>query len=442
MNHVKEDLGVPAPKAGHKRVVVIGGGFGGIRLVQALRKLPLQVVMLDKNNYHKFQPLLYQVATAGLEPNTIASPLRKLSRNSANYHFRLTEVEQILPDQYRLRTDNGTIRYDYLVIATGAKDNFFGQKDLEANTFALKEIPGALDIRTTILQNFEKAMLAGDDAELQRLMDYVVVGGGPTGVEVAGALSELRDYILPKDYPELNFREMDIYLVEANDRLLKSMSEKSSLHALEALGKMGVKVILNDRVKSYDGRVLTLGDGRQIDTCTVIWAAGVTPALIPGLKPQSFEQGNRIRVDAFNRVVGEEDIFAIGDVATMQGEKLPKGHPMLAPVAMQQGVHLGRNFRRLVQGEPLKPFKYWDKGTMSTIGRHRAVADLPFMHLSGWPAWAAWLLIHLFFLIGFRNKLLVVLGWTWSYFTYQGALRLLVRPKAKEETKAAALLEV
>ncbi len=417
------------PDHGQKRVVVIGGGFGGLRLVRALKRQPVQVVLIDKHNYHQFQPLLYQVATAGLEPDAVASPLRLVFNRYRNFHFRMAEVREIRTGQRMILTDIGEICYDYLVIAAGAKNNFHGMADLEARALSIKGLAGALEMRTIILQNFEKALLTQEAAELHSLMDYVIVGGGPTGVELAGALAELKKYILPRDYPELDLKEMEIYLVEGSGRLLAAMSERSSADALKALEAMGVKVLLGKRVKSYDGRTLTFADGDPIATRTVIWGAGVTPVVIPGLNPLAAAPGNHLRVDACNRVAGEENVFAIGDIAAMTSEQLPKGHPMLAPVAIQQGTHLGKNFRRLLRNEPLKPFTYWDKGTMATIGRRRAVADLPFVHFSGLTAWLSWMGVHLFYLIGFRNKLFVLADWTWNYFTYERRARLIIKPK-------------
>lgn len=424
---------VNIPETGQPRVVIIGGGYGGIILGKALRKSPFQVIMLDKNNYHCFQPLLYQVATGGLEPDSIAFPLRKLFAKQKNFYFRMAEVERIDTTLKRIYTPLGHVNYDYLVIASGGKTNFYGNKELEANTQGMKNVPEALDLRSLILQNFEQANHEGNKAFRQALLNFVVVGGGPTGVETAGALAELKRHILPKDYPEMAVEEMNIHLIEGGTRLLAGMSEKSSTDSLEALEKLGVDVAFSTYVKGYDGHTITTSDENlSMAAETVIWSAGITGNIIPGLKPDAVERG-RIEVDANNRVLGYNEIYAIGDVALMKTDKAyPNGHPQVAPAAIQQADHLAANFKKMVKGEFPDPFEYFDKGSMATIGRNKAVVDWKKLHLKGFIAWIGWMFVHLLYLIGFRNKLIVFANWVWSYLTYDKGTRLIIRPYKKD----------
>lgn len=422
------------PETHLPRVVIIGGGFAGIELIKKLSGKPVQIVLFDRNNYHTFQPLLYQVATAGLEPDSIAGPLRKLFKNVPNFHFRYGLVTAIHPERNTIATSIGEVRYDYLVIANGTKTNYFGNQKLAQLVFPMKQLYQALDLRSHLLQNFERALLVKDIDEQQSLMDVVIVGGGPTGVEIAGALGELKLHVLPKDYPELDFRQMDIHLVENSDRLLAAMSKQASEKAYKYLTeRFKVNVWLNTRLVDYDGREVTLSNGRKILSRTVVWAAGVTGNLIDGLPQEVITRNNRILVNEFNQVKGFDNIFAVGDIACMVSEEYPNGHPQLAPVAMQQGRLLGENLMRLLHKKTLKPFRYFDKGNMATVGRNRAVVDLPGIRFQGLFAWFVWLLVHLLYIIGFRNKLVVLMNWIWNYFTYDRATRLIVRPFVREK---------
>lgn len=416
------------------RIVIIGGGFAGLQFVRALKNQDVQVVILDKNNYHTFQPLLYQVATAGLEPDSIAYPLRKIFKGHRNVHFRLGEATGVLPEQNILQTTIGEIRYDYLVIATGTKTNFFGMSSVAENAMGMKTVPEALDIRSVVLQSFEEATLTDDPKRRQELMTFVVVGGGPTGVETAGALAELKKHVLYKDFPELDLRLMRIYLLEASPRLLNGMSDIAGKKAIDFLQAMGVNVLPGAQVKSYNGETIFMNDGSTIVSRTLIWAAGVAGAAISGLE-SAMERGNRYAVDEYNRIKGFDNIFAVGDVALMLNKdaEYPNGHPMMAPVAMQQGYLLGKNLLRLLRGEQALPFAYFDKGSMATVGRNKAVVDIGAIRFQGWFAWVTWLLLHVYMLIGFRNKLIVSLNWVWNYLTYDRGTRLIVRPFRRKQ---------
>lgn len=415
------------PVSDSPRVVIIGGGFGGLQLAKKLRYTNFQVVLLDKHNYHAFQPLFYQVATAGLEPGSIAYPFRKIFNSYNNTFFRMAEVQHIEPGSRKVITDIGDLVYDYLVIASGATTNFFGLKQMEQLTMPMKTVSDALDIRSLMLQNLERALLTNDAGDKDSLMGIVIVGGGPTGVELAGALSELKKDILPKDYPDLDIRVMDIHLLDANGRVLKEMSEKSSQVALTTLRDMGVDVRLNERVIDYDGKVITCESGQRLNASMVIWAAGVKANVIDGMDPDSV-RGGRIKVDQFNRVIGYDNIFAIGDVASMEDESHPRGHPMVAQVALQQGKLLAENLVLLRAGNAPKAFVYKDLGSMATIGRNKAVVELRFWKMKGWFAWIAWLFVHVYQLIGFRNKLVVMISWAQNYFRHARDLRLIIRP--------------
>ncbi|MCU0391000.1 MAG: NAD(P)/FAD-dependent oxidoreductase [Thermoflexibacter sp.] len=421
------DLNIP-------RIVIIGGGFAGINLAQHLLNKGLQIVMLDRYNYHTFQPLLYQVATSGLEPDSIAGPLRKLFKDEENFFFRLALVQKINPTEKIIETSIGNLSYDYLVIANGAKTNYFGNNNIAKLVFPMKQLPQALDLRSHILQNFEKATLVKDYDEKQSLMDFVIVGGGPTGVELAGALGELKLHVLPTDYPELDFRQMDIHLVEGSGRLLNGMSEIAGKKAFDYLQRFSVNIWLDTRVNDYDGREITLSNGKKLTSRTVIWAAGVTGNLIDGLPTEAITRGNRIITNEYSQVIGFENIFAIGDIAFMKTEQYPNGHPQVAQVAIQQGKTLAKNLLGMIKkkNNP-KPFKYKDLGSMATIGRNKAVVDLPSWKFQGLFAWFVWLFIHLIAIAGFRNKVVILLNWLWNYFTYDRATRLIIRPFFREK---------
>ena len=420
------------PQSDKKRVVIIGGGFAGLSIAKKLRNKNLQVVLLDKHNYHTFQPLLYQVATGGLEAGSIAYPIRKVIQEYKDFYFRLTSVKEIDTQNQKIISEIGDLHYDYLVIATGSKTNYFGNKEIERNSMSMKTIPQSLNIRSLILENFEQAVLTTNDAEKNALINFVLVGAGPTGVELAGALAEMKRAILQKDYPDLDISKMEINLIQSGDRVLNTMSEKSSAAAEKFLVDLGVIVHKNVRVTNYDGRTITTNSNLSFETATVIWTAGVQGATILGLDSKSLvERVERIRVNQFNQVVGYHNIFAIGDIASMESEKYPQGHPMMAQPALQQGALLGENLVKLLANKPMKPFEYNDKGSMATIGRNLAVVDLPKYHFNGVFAWFVWMLVHLFSLIGFKNKAVVFLNWVYNYVRFDREGRLIVRPFKK-----------
>jgi NADH dehydrogenase len=418
----------PKDSVAYPQVVIIGGGFGGIELAKKLKDQAFSVLMLDRHNYHTFQPLLYQVATGGLEADSIAFPLRKIFKNQSNFQFRNAEVNAIDPAAKTIATSIGPVSYDYLVLATGSDTNFFGSKTLEHYTMPMKTIPEALNLRSMILQNLEESLDEADPVKRSGLLNFVVVGGGPTGVELSGALSELKRHVLPKDYPELNMEAMNIYLIEGSPDLLGPMSKNSQRDSKKFLEEMGVNVLLDARVLNYDGRKIVLSNGQEIITENVLWSAGVTGQVIPGLPKEAIGRGNRILVDEINRIKNIPEIFAIGDVAMMVTSEYPNGHPGVAPVAQQQGRHLARNLMNLQNGTPTEPFSYFDKGSMATVGRNRAVVDIGKVHFSGIFAWFVWMFVHLMSLVGFRNKVVTFVNWIWSYFSYDRGTRLIIRP--------------
>ena len=418
------DLGKP-------RIIIIGGGFGGLEVAKGLNRFKAQTVLFDKYNHHCFQPLLYQVATSGLETSSIVFPFRRRFANQADFFFRMAEVTHIKPEENYIETSIGGVKYDYLVIASGAATNFYGMKDVEQNALPMKSIIDAIKLRNIIIRNFETALLIDDQENLNSLMDIVIVGGGPTGVELAGALSELKIHVFPKDYKELELNNMEIHLVEATPRLLNGMSDIASRKALQYLQELGVKVHLNCAVKSYDGYEVVFASNAKLITRNLIWAAGVKSNPIAGIAAESIGRAGRIQVDAYNRVKGYENIFAIGDASIMDGDPdFPKGHPQVAPPAMQQGRLVAENIKRLINKKEMKSFRYKDQGSMATIGRNRAVVDLKIFKTQGTLAWFIWMFVHLISLIGFRNKFFVFLNWLWSYFSYDKSNRLIMaRPK-------------
>lgn len=412
------------------RIVIIGCGFAGLKLAKSINTKEYQVVLFDKNNYHTFQPLMYQVASAGLEPDSIVYPIRKVFNRKENFHFRMADVHEIDAEKKMLHTSVGSLDYDYLVMATGAVSNFFGMENVEKYSMPMKSLVEALNLRSVILQNFEKALNCSDVKEQDALMSFVIVGGGATGVELAGALAELKRYILPKDYPDLDIRRMQIHIVQGADRLLPGMSEKASADSERFLRKMGVNVWLDIRAQDYDGTTIYTNK-ETFQAKTLIWTAGVKGAPTAGLNADQ-TNGGRVLVNSFNQIKGHEAVFAIGDVAAMTSEDLPYGHPMLASVAVQQGVNLGKNFNRLAKEKEMIPFVYKDKGTMATIGRNLAVVDMKRLKFGGWFAWIMWMFVHLMLLVDFRSRLVVFVNWAWSYFFYDKGTRLIVR-KVKDK---------
>nr|WP_321223222.1 NAD(P)/FAD-dependent oxidoreductase [uncultured Psychroserpens sp.] len=420
------------PQTKYPRVVIIGGGFAGVNLVKSLANKDLQVVLIDKHNYHTFQPLLYQVSSSGLEPDSIAYPLRKVIKKHKNSFFRFAEVKHIDASKNEISTSIGNLNYDYLVIATGTKTNFFGNQAIQNNSMPMKSIPQALNIRSLILQNFEKAAIANSEDVRQTYLNFVIVGGGPTGVELAGAIAELKNNILPKDYKDLNSSDMQIHLLEGADRLLPPMSEHASKKAQLFLKELGVHVHTNVIVKNYDGKLVTTNTDLTLYTETLIWAAGVTGAPILGLKADSLiEKANRYKVNRFNQIAGYDNIFAVGDIASMSTEEFPKGHPQVAQPAIQQGKLLGENLIKIIKKQSPKPFVYNDKGSMATIGRNKAVVDLKHYKFGGFFAWFVWMFIHLMSLVGFRNRVIVFFNWTYNYINFDKAARLIIRPFKK-----------
>ena len=420
-------------KSDNPRLVILGGGFAGIELAKSLKDAPVQIVLVDRQNFHTFQPLLYQVATAAVEPSSIIYPFRKIFDDHSNFYFRMADALCVDAKAQIVETSIGYIQYDYLVIATGATTNFYGNSEIERKAIAIKGIDDALSLRNTILTNFEKALQIKNEQQLNSLMDFVIVGGGPTGVELAGALSELRKHVFPKDYPELNFVNMDVHLIQSGPQLLKGMSNEAAEEAKKILEKAGVKIWLNCRVLSYNGFKVQLDTGESLCTRTLIWAAGVTGKVLDGIAPESIIPGNRLKVDVYNRVEGYKNIFAVGDIAGMITKENPYGYGMMAQPAIQQGRWLGKNIKNLLNGKVLQPFRYKDQGTMATIGRNKAVADFNlFGHTyktQGFKAWFVWMFVHLISLIGFRNKLIVFINWMWSYFTYDTGIRLIIGKK-------------
>jgi NADH dehydrogenase len=420
------------PETKYPRIVIVGAGFAGLNLARRLSNHSYQIVIIDRNNYHQFQPLLYQVAMSGIEPSSIAFPLRRIFRSKKNVHIRVGELLSVNPEAKNITTSEGLVNFDILVLATGVTTNFYGNDRIESNVYSLKSVADALFLRNAILSDLEKALTIREDDLRQSHIDVVIVGGGPTGVEMAGSLAEMKKYILPHDYPELNAEEMDIYLVEGSDQLLASMSDQASIKSKEYLEKLGVHVITETRVTNYDGKEISLSDGRKLNTLKVIWAAGVTGKKLEGIPEKSYTRSNRIITDEFNKVIGLKDIYAIGDNAYMEEGKY-KGHPQVAQPAIQEARRLAKNLNSLVNGKQMQAFKYHDLGSLATIGRNKAVADLPFMKTQGFIAWILWLVVHLKSILGVKNQIFVFLNWMWSYITMDQSLRIIIRHKVKSE---------
>jgi NADH:quinone reductase (non-electrogenic) len=425
------------------KIVIVGGGFGGLKLARKLsNKKGVEILLIDKFNYHQFQPLFYQVATAGLDASNISFPLRKAFHNSKNIRIRITDLKEIIAAENKIITGTGEEQYDILVLATGADTNFFGNQQLEEHAFPMKSTVEALQLRYKLVQNFEDALTIKNEEELQRLMNIVVVGGGPTGVEISGALAEMKKYVLPKDYPELDFSQMNIFLLEGTQKTLGHMSEVSSDRSKKYLEKLGVKVMTGAHVKDYDGKNIYLQEGEAIPSATVLWAAGVKGNIPGGVDKSLIARGNRIKVDRVNKVLGSANIYAIGDLAYMETPKYPNGHPQVATVAIQQAKLLAGNLLKIKAGKTdLKEYEYKDKGTMATVGRNLAVVDIPIpiaigtrLHLGGWFAWMIWMSLHLMLILGVKNKFFVFINWLYNYFTYDQSLRLIFKEfkKAKK----------
>ena len=419
------------------KIIIVGGGFGGLKLARSLNNKPgVELILLDQFNYHQFQPLFYQVATAALDASNISFPLRKVFHNSRNVHIRLGTLLEVLPEENAVLTSIGRMNYDVLVLAMGGVTNFFGNHRLAASAYRMKSITEALQIRHSLIQNFENA-LGVDPSMRNKFLTIVVVGGGPTGVELSGAIAEMKRYVLPKDYPEIDFGRMKIYLLEGSPHTLAAMSEESSVESKVYLEKLGVDVLTNTIVKDYDGNTVSLQDGRTIESATLIWAAGITGNVPSGIPPELVVKGNRIKVDRFHKIPGTENIYVIGDLSYMETDLYPHGHPQLASAAIQQGKHLSKHLLSLAgRHRPVEGFEYRDKGTMATVGRDLAVVDIPKLklHFKGFLAWMIWMSLHLMLILGVKNRLFVFLNWLYNYVTYDQSLRLLFKEFNKKDT--------
>lgn len=422
-------MNIPQQKV--PRVVIVGCGFGGLQLAKSLKNAPVQVVLIDKNNYHTFQPLLYQVATAGLEADSIAYPIRKIFKGQTNFHFRWGEVQEIVADKNLLRTTVGDLPYDYLIIATGTTTNYFGNTAIEQHAMPMKSVTEALNLRSMILQNFEQALLSDNIKEQEALMTFAVVGGGPTGVELAGALCELKKHVLPNDYPELDFRKMRVLLIESGAEVLQAMSEPNQQKAKTYLEELGCEVWLQTKVAAYDGSTVNFQDGKSLHTKNLLWAAGIKGVTIPGLNADALNNRGRYVIDEYCRIKGYENIFAIGDVAAMSTEKFPNGHPQVAPVGIQMAQLVAGNIQKELKQQTPDKFEYFDKGAMATVGRNRAVVEAFNIRFGGFAGWFVWMALHLMLLVGFRNKIVVFINWLWNYINYDRNIRLIIRPYQK-----------
>jgi NADH dehydrogenase len=417
-------------------IVIIGGGFAGVNLARALgNNKHYEITLVDKNNYNFFPPLIYQVATGFLEPSSISYPFRKLFSDKHNVHFRLGYLQKVIPEENRIVLSNGTLTYDYLVFATGAKTNFFGMENVKKNAIPMKTLDDAIEMRNKLLQQMEQAAISTDPDDIKKRLTIVIAGGGPTGVELSGMFAEMRNGILRKEYPELVGKGSEVYLIDGGDSLLSPMSLKSQQDTYDALSKLGVRIMLKSRVKDFKDDTVYLASGETIPAKTLIWAAGVTAKVFEGLPAESYGRGGRMLTDVLNRVNNTANIFAIGDTSMQLADvDYPFGYPQVAQVAIQQGRHLAKNFRLIADNKPLEPFKYVDKGSMAIIGRMEAVADLPKpkMHFSGTIAWFAWLFIHLISLITQRNRIRTLYNWMIAYFTRDQSLRMIIKPTLKE----------
>jgi len=415
----------------NKKIVILGAGFAGLQLARRIKDTGCDITVIDQYNFHQFQPLFYQVATARLEPSAISFPLRKVFQGEKNIHIRIANIERVDTNGKQVITDAGTFSYDYLVVATGCTSNFFGNKNFEQYAYPMKSVNEAIALRNRILLNFEDALNATPE-ELDAIMNIVVVGGGPTGVELAGALAEMKKNVLPKDYPDMDFSKLTIYLVEGMQHTLQNMSVPSQTKSQQYLENMGVKLQLNTIVQDYDGKVITFKDGTKIPTRNMIWTAGVMGNVPAGIPKEVLVRGNRIKVDLYNRIEGMENVFALGDVAYMETKEFPKGHPQLANVAINQAKNLASNIKNIIHNRPLKEFSYKNPGTMATVGKHKAVVDLPSFSFQGRLAWLTWMFLHLMLILSVKNKLTIFIDWMISYFTNDTTLRLILMPTHKE----------
>ncbi len=422
------------------RVIIIGAGFGGVELARQLKNKEVEVLLIDRNNYHTFQPLMYQVATGTLASDSISFPLRKMFKNQKNFRFRLAEVLSIDSKNKMVHTSVADYDYDYLVIATGATSNFFGNKQVEKYALPMKNIIEALNIRSYLLQNLEEAVLRKNASDRERYLNFVVVGGGPTGVELSGAIAEYQQHMLKKDYPELSTYEMKVFLVEGTGKILGALSEKSSRDAERYLHELGVKTILNTVVTDYDGNTVTLSSGEKIPTKTVIWGAGVMGQMPEGINPEIIQRGNRIKTNEQCIVDGEEVVYAIGDVSAMISEENPRGLPGVAPVAQQQGKYVAKHILNKLNNQ--ENFKYFDKGSMATVGRNRAVVYMGSLHLKGFIAWMTWMFVHLVSIFGFRNRLVTFVNWSIKFLTKNSGIRLIIHKYIRPQSEPTVQEEV
>ena len=415
-----------------KKIIVVGAGFAGLKLAQRLNNTEYDILLLDKHNYHQFQPLMYQVATARLEPTSVSFPLRKVFQKSKNVKIRVTEVVSVDTQNKIVTTTLGDYNYDYLIIAFGCTSNFFGNQNIEKYSYPMKSIPEALQLRNHILQNFEDVLIAKPE-EIEGLMNFVIVGGGPTGVELSGALAEMKRNVLPKDYPEKDFSNLNVFLIEGSPYTLNVMSDLAKTASRKYLEDLGVKVLTEMHVTDYDGEVVTLKSGEQIKTKNLIWAAGVTGNILNGLPPEVITRGNRIIVNRYNQVENLDGVYALGDIAFMKTPKYAFGHPQLANVALNQADVLAQNFKNMLRGKPLKEFEYHDKGSMATVGKRKAIVDLPKFSFKGRLAWFFWMFLHLMLILSVKNKLTIFINWMMSYFYNDSTLRVILNPKRKKK---------
>jgi len=414
-----------------KKIVVLGGGFAGLQLAKKLNNSLFEITLIDKQNHHQFQPLFYQVATARLEPANISFPFRKIFQRSKNIQIRMAEAKRIIPASNQIETSEGTYQYDYLVIATGCKTNFFGNEQIRKHAYAMKSTQEAIAIRNDVLLSFEK-FISSSQEEKEALLNIVIVGAGPTGVELAGAFAEMKKNILPRDYPHIDFAGLSITILEGSKNTLNSMSGESQKKSREYLEKMGVKIKTEVFVTDYDGTTVTLKGGEKLKSKNVIWAAGVTGNIIEGLEADSINK-NRFIVDRYNRIKNHPNIFAIGDIAYMVTPKYPQAHPQLGNVAINQGKNLAHNLLAFERSKSLKEYEYKDLGSMATVGEYKAVVDLPWLKFQGVIAWFAWMFLHLMLLLSARNKLLTFMNWTWNFLTKDSSLRLIFKSDLRDK---------